>query len=462
MLLNKSNFVQFLLLVLFISAIKVEGQVYEPVGLESAAIYTTWPNAGKTSSLTVIDTVLAENGVEFELFKKWNIGYEPAYPFEVMPDEDCDYDSWGSAGYCAPAIIPLWLGPKITQLELNQYQLFSSSGDTLNFNFDLGPGDSTLVYSDDGEYFYMIYETSELDTYISYTDSVAKYRMAHLNQSGSVVSSSIHDAPVTIGKDLGIVNFFRIDSFPELLQPIQIAGHLETQSGLYRLKAEEIFDYEVGDFFQYKYVQSEYAPSTGYTKYVDKTVLERNETDTNITYVFEINEVKFQNVVESVDGGFVTTIDTSFTSENIENVVSKSEIIAELPLHRHPADSPYLFEEINFQDGDCGFRWQYVSRMSFMYKCYADLIDCYVNPLNLSENPSIPIYGPSMYEQGLGITSSFGGWQNNLAYNTLSKSLIYFEKNGIPCGSQWVLSTDDYPMKRDLKLWPNPSSNEID
>jgi len=458
----KSYFILFLFVVLFFSAVSVEGQIYKPVEFESAALYTAWPNQGETSSLTVLDTIQTESGVEFELYKKWNIGYEPAYPFEVMPDEGCDYDSWGSAGYCAPANIPLWLGPKITQLELNEYQLFSSNGDTLNFNFDLDPGDSTLVYSDDGEYFYMIYETSDLDTYMNYTDSVTKYRMAHLNQSGSVVNSSVNNAPVIIGKNLGIVNFFRIDSFPEMLQPIQIAAHVETQSGLHRLKAEDIFDYEVGDFFQFKYVQSEYAPSTGYTKYVDRTVLERNETDTNITYIFGIDEGKFQNVVEPVDGGFVNTIDTSFASETVENIVSKSEIIAELPLHRHPDDEPYLFEEISFQDNDCGFRWQYVSRKSFMYKCYANSIDCYVNPLNSSENPSIPIYGPTVYEQGLGITSSFGGWQNNLVNNTLSKKLIYYEKSGISCGDQWVLSTDDYPMKEDLKIWPNPSVNEIE
>ncbi|MCA1763065.1 MAG: hypothetical protein LC664_08755, partial [Flavobacteriales bacterium] len=345
-----------------------QGQLFKPVTHQSTSLYTTAPESGETSSLTVLDTSHVDNKVVFNLFKKWNIGYDAQWENLITPDEDCMYDSWGSAGMCAPANIPQWLGPKIVETASNEYSFFTSIGDTLNFNFELNPSDSSLFYSENDETYYLIYEESELETHINFTDSVAKYRIAHLDPSGEPVNSNLHNAPVKIGKELGMIEFFRIDSFPIQLQPIQIAGDLGTESGLYKIMASDIFDFQVGDVFQYRYVQNEYAPGVGYTTYSTRTVISREENDTAIVYTYDVEEVKLQSVIEKIDGLYVSSTDTILSSEILEEVIDKSEVMAELPLHEHDSNLSYVHKDVNYIESDCGDRWQYVWRSSVWYR----------------------------------------------------------------------------------------------
>lgn len=437
-----------------------QGQFFKPVTHQSASLYTTAPERGETSSLTVLDTSHVDNDVVFNLFKKWT----PDSPWESLltPDEDCTHDSWGSGGLCAPANIPQWLGPKIVETASNEYAFFTSIGDTLNFNFELNPGDSSLFYSENDETYYLIYEESDLETHINFTDSVSTYRIAHLDPSGEPVNSNLHNAPVTIGKELGMIEFFRIDSFPIQLQPIQIAGHLGTESGLHKIMASDIFDYEVGDVFQYRYVQNEYAPGVGYATYSTRTVISREENDTAIAYTYDVEEVKLQSVVEMIDGLYVSSTDTILSSEILEEVIDKSEVMAELPLHEHDSNMPYVFEDVNYIESNCGDRWQYVRRSSVWYRCYSDSIPCYVNPQNFGDNASYAIYSPHVYEMGIGLVSERDGWQSPSGSNIFSTNLIYYEKDGNACGEQWMLlSTDDREVLGKLKLWPNPAKEVI-
>lgn len=441
-----------------------EAQVFQPLQHDTKAIYTTWPDKGPTSSIVVTDTTQQGDTTIFETFKYWYPGEDGNGNYQLEMDPDCEHDGWGSGGSgCLLAVIPSWLGKDPVQQAQHVFHFHSVWDDTLIFNFNLTQGDSTLVYADAAVTVMMIYESADTATYINYTDSVARYRLAHLDASGNSVNSPLHNAPITIGKDLGMIHFMRIDSFPSILQPIEIIGHTGSQSGLYAIYREDIYDFNEGDFGQYKHVQNTYAPGTGYTAYYDITVLTRAETETTISYSFLVETTTIQNGGQWVNGNWVQIIDTVFTTANTASSVNKG-VLAELPFEAHDPSMPYVFKNLHFIESECGAGWQFEQRNSlFWHQCSSDGIPCYVNSAHFAPGDGYGIGGNYNFQPGYGQTWSYSGEQIiSGPHISLVKTLEYSVKNGEPCGNQWVLSTTTAQRNRnDLRIYPNPATTTV-
>ncbi len=454
---------------LMISAPISEAQVFQPLQHDTKAIYTTWPDKGPTSSIVVTDTTQQDNTTIFETFKYWYPGDDYYYNNSPtsMIDPECENYYWAAEG-CFPTVIPSWFGKEVVEQGPHVFHFHTVWDDTLIFNFNLTPGDSTLIYADAAVTVMMIYESADTATYINFTDSVARYRLAHLDASGNNVNSPLHNAPITIGKDLGMIHFMRIDSFPSIMQPIEIVGHTGSQSGLFAIYLEDIYDFNEGDFFQYKHFLDAYAPQPSFTEYLNRTVLTRTETEATISYTFLEESTKIQNGGQWGTGNsgqiiWVQTTDTVFATANTAFSVNKG-VLAELPFEAHDPSMPYVFKDLNFIESECGPSWQFKQRSSlFWHQCSSDGLPCYVNSLHIAPGEGYGIDGNFTVQPGYGITTSFSGSQMTTGPpNVLVKTLGYSVKNGEPCGNRWVLSTTAAQRNRnELRIYPNPATTSV-
>ncbi len=435
------------------------GQIFAPFSTETKALYSSWPQKGPTSSLAIEDTTHFGNQIIFQVVKTWLHDNTIPPNTELVVDTICEISTSAEAP-CYPVTVPHWFGPRIVKVSQHAYDFYSGSEDTLHFDFDMAQGDSTLIYATNEASIFMIYEGSTTATYLNFTDSVANYRLAHLSQSGPIMNSPLHNAPVIIGKQLGIIHFFRMDIFPEILQTVQIIGHAGTESGLYVIKAKDIHDFNVGDIFQYKFEDGGNITepfSSSYITYTTKTVLSRTDTENEIIYSIleESTKINYWN----------QWVDTTFSTSTSTLTIDLNEIYAQIPLGSHEPEVHYTFKSLNFVHDSCGGRWQYAERESDWELCNNHSVSCYANNFyTFGQNDPYFLKVPYVYQFGRGLISSNGGFNvfGTGFYDEWNRELIYSSKNGLECGDQWILSTNTPAVSRgQLGIYPNPAKSVV-
>lgn len=436
----------------------LSAQDYAPFNADFKALYTTSPVAGPASALGFTSVEVIDGDSVFHPV----MTFDPTdYNGLIEPDFDnCSLSFWASEGLCHPVNVPLWLGAEIRKTGDAAYRYTTSAGEHLDFDFALAPGDSALVYENEDMELYLIGEGEGTGTFLGIEDALAQFRLAVLDAEGGTVESPLHNAPITLGAQLGAVNFMRIDSFPQILQPLAMAGHAGAEAGFYAVKAADIYDFQEGDIFQYHF-QSNYGIPNGTVNFHEtRTVASRTDTDTSITYTFNVHRFE-------IDG----SLDSNFVSSQ---TVSKTEHLAEIPFEEqvHVVLTefidlifyyPYLFRSLRFNNDLCGGGSRYSVITSDYYSCPSDG-DCYGNNLHLAPFEWYEFPKEHSYSPGLGEVYRYGGWDyfGTGPSGSETNELIYVNKNGVACGEQVILSTTDYRAGRQLlKLYPNPASDHF-
>ncbi len=434
-----------------LSTVPLSAQEYVPFYAHTKAIYTTSPEAGPTSALGFIAAgFIGADSV-----------YLPVTTFDPMDYEgmvepiqnDCEMGFWGSAGLCHPQNVPLWLGAEMRKIGSSTYRYTTTLGEHLFFDFGVAEGESSLVYENNDFALYLIGEGEGSGNYLGLEQSTAKFRLATLDAQGEVLASALHDAPITLGSQLGAIHFMRIDSFPQMLQPIEIIGHTGTESGIYTVREAEIYDFEPGDVFQYFHESNYDNPFVTDSYYETRTVLERNDYEDSITYTFSVHRF-------NIDG----SLDSNFT---MGHTVDKASIIADIPFEQQEAElqgnpdttMPYQFRSLHINTETCWGNHTFTGLGSSFYSCPSLAGSCYGNPQNTAPGDWLADPENQSFSPGFGMISQSRGWTVVGGINGAAHSaLIYAMKNGVVCGSQVVLSTSNLKSgKQILKLYPNPA-----
>lgn len=433
----------------------INAQSHKPFHANAVAVYTTAPEDGRTSSLAFTDAVLLDGDSIFHTVKTfdpldWNGMLEPEW-------ETCEEGFWGTAGMCHPVDVPLWLGAEMRKTESETYEYTTGSGEVLTFDFGIAEGDSALIYQNADMQLYLIAEGESAGNFLGIDQTILQYYLAHLDSEGESLVTALHDAPITLGDQLGAIHFMRIDSFPQILQPITIVGHSGAQAGLYEIKEAAVYDFEIGDIFQHFYHSNFDDPFVTESYYETRIVTERVENESEINYSFNVHRFTADSTVNE-------TFDEEIT-------VSKSAVLASLPFEQQVIEGPgstyipngYIFQNLTLTADSCGSTFTYSTRESFYHSCPAQGMACFGStrhtaPWKWQEDPSRRIY-----RQGLGVTYSFDGWSIEAGVSgTETRELIYSSKNGVDCGDQIVLSTENQVAgKQLLRVYPNPALTSV-
>ena len=351
---------------------------------------------------------------------------------------------WGGEA-CLQQNQPSWIGTEVIFDNEETYHFITNAVDTLNIGLNHPLGDSVLFYSDNIQNFYLQTEGADTLTILGMADSALKYRIIHTDISGNTIYSNLNDEKITIGKSMGLIDFFRIDSFPQILEPVHLIGNVSPNAGLTGVTNEMLYDHQPGDIIQYYdyYYRSSGWPGMNHKTYIKHHFLQRVNTNDSIIYL--VARTTFD-------------VDSSFeTKDTIQLKYLKNHVVASIPFD--VIDQSKILEATRIYQADyCDFKlWTYEIVPETAVYCEAD--NCWGG----YDSNGPPPDEIKKYACGLGVAidSSIVLSAPPYGYRKFIK-IIYFKKDGIECGEETIVGIKDNVQQTEiLKVYPNPVDNYI-
>jgi hypothetical protein len=187
-----------------------------------------------------------------------------------------------------------WAGSSVLNINNSVYTFLQDDGDEISFDFNTNMNDTNLVYIDGTQMLKMSYANTSLTQVLGLSDSVNYYHLYHTDLLGNQISSGLNQFQIAVGKQLGLISFFKIDSFPAQINTLQLLGDQSTSAGFFELNNEMLYDYAVGDEYQYYLGSNHSNPSWGwyvtdYSKYIKYTILNKTLTPDSLIYLASRN-----------------------------------------------------------------------------------------------------------------------------------------------------------------------------
>lgn len=412
---------------------RLQAQDYQLFNVNSRKVYQTNSDSAQTYSV-IFDSVVVNNNSTI-LYPNRDINFYPLDP------GNCSM--WGP---CFERNAPTWIGISVEKVANGVYNFVNSDMEILDFNFNIDPYGLHVFYEDDVQRFTYQYDpTIETYTIDGIVDSVKVYYIIHTTLSGSVIMSELQGREIIVGKDLGLIKFFVVNGFPDVLIPLTLLGTNSPDAnspdvGLTKITYADIYDYYPGDEIQYIEYSFDYngPPFLNYHRYLKETYLERNETDeflnytvaTELFYSDSLDVTKDTIVLSYVKNTVIAEIPFEF--ENSENKINTS-----LRMVNHFGVNHWLYSEDNF---------------------YLNLLFCGDRNLWCTTEDTYE-YTYRGYELGLGLCIQ--GWR---LFNDRGngKDVVYYKKDGVKYGDEVVVNVNNlYVDKGRLKIVPNPAKDNV-
>jgi hypothetical protein len=416
-----------------ISSLCTTAQNYPLFSSASKKVFTGFPNADSTFSLA-FDSVrsMGSDSVYYPYY-----GVEDYY----FSSENCQF--WGGPE-CRPQTKPIWMGQKVITDNSGNFWFFNNQGDTLKFNFGTQTGGTSLFYEDEVQRFQLFSEAPDTLTILGFADSVKIYRILHTDLQGNTINSTLNNQVIIIGKIFGLVRFFQVDQFPEVLKPLVLLGNSSPEAGMYKLTNAMIYDHQPGDEIEYfdSYSWPSGPPTQNYQRYIKHIFLSRNESDNTISY----QVARFTFYKDSLYG----VLDT------IQLNYQKEEVLAQIP-YDIPGTNWILENRSLYIASYFGLPlWSY--RVVPEHLVYCEAENCWGS----YDSQGPPQEADDIYTLGLGIYLH-SGWQIGPPPNGygFSKRIIYFKKNGISYGNEVVVGIQQYLPSGRMEIYPNPASDKL-
>lgn len=195
-----------------------------------------------------------------------------------------------------------WLGRRVIELLDGTFLFDNIWGDTVTVRTQAAVGDSWMFYEDTSDVYYIaeVISTSEQLIY-GVPDSVKEIGItAYRHSTSAVATDPANGLILSLSKNFGFIQVFDMYLFPHrCVHPYpgstaardtmdyffqKCGGQQFRQMGLYQPNWEEIYDFHVGDVFEYMEYCTEGAFAGACEKYLLDTIVSRDETATKITY----------------------------------------------------------------------------------------------------------------------------------------------------------------------------------
>lgn len=406
-------------------------QNYKMFNSSSKKLFTDYPIQLSTYSIS-FDTV-EQNGLDSVYFNYYRLNDS------WFTSDSCNF--WG-APVCRKQTYPSWSGKKIIFDNISNYTFFNLNDDTLKFNFSLSLNDTLPFYKDSLQKFLFVYEKSDTLSVLNNIDSARFYKIIHTDLNGNIINSVLNHQDIIISKNWGLVRFFKVDSFPQILKPIELIGNESPAGGFYELTNEMLFDYQQGDVFQKKeyYNQPGGPPWHNYNRYKKYTILNRTTTADSLIY----------NVAYEYFSG-----DSSILYlDTMELKYYRFKVVSKIPFELFDGSTKQLK-----LDDYCGLNlWTYsINSDNNLKFCSWDTCWGYYD----TQGP--PPHTRTIYTLGLGVylTSESIFDSPPIGYS-FGSQIVYFVKNGVACGSEvFVGIHESENVNQTLFIYPNPAKENI-
>lgn len=416
-------------IILFFLSLLATGQNFQLFNMNTYKVFRTLDEPLKTYSLVFDSVIIQSSGTVY-------------YPYKTVGDISYESDTcpvWGS--YCYHQDLPSWLGSEV-QSTGDDYSFITNTGSSLNMNFNLAPIQAHIFYEDGLQRFSISRVSSGADTMniLGTIDSVQRYQISHTDLQGNFINSKLNTWEIVIGKELGLVSFFRIDSFPQVLEPLVLMGSESPDAGFYQLTNDRIYDYLPGDIIQtYVFYHNPLYQELSWTNYITDSFIERIETADSLKYKV-IREIYIPD-------------SSSLTVDTARLNYRKDVVIADIPFDWIGTE---VIRKGSLQVMDyCGLNlWTFQSWDGHLLYCSDENSWCEFDEFGFSSTSMVYVEGIGLYEYHTGVvgppTNPFSG-----------SGINYFYKQGVECGER-VVGIDEHPIiDFSLIISPNPASGSF-
>ena len=420
-----------LVLLIFTSSLAFT-QNYKAFNSSTKKLFADFPAKQNTYSIS-FDSVqsVGNDSVYFNFFRlPWEFNFT---------SYDCGF--WGGPE-CYKQNMPVWIGAKIESDNLYSYNFYPNNGETIHFNFDPFNGDPSIFYQDSVQKFSLMFEGTDTISVLNYIDSARFFKISHSDLEGNQINSPLNGQNIILAKEVGLTQFFQIDSFPQVLKPLHLIGNENPNLGITKITNEMIFDWQPGDEIQYReyYYWNNGPPWENFTRYRKHRILSRTQTSTHLNY--QIEEEIFY-----ADSSFIL-VDTITKSYN------RHTILAQLPFEVFDGNYKSLY-----LDDYCDFKlWAFHNKPnnSLIY-CEVDNVWGYWDTFGPPDEEyktyalGIGVYIDKLMDYHGGI-SLYSGHYNNI---------VYFKKNEIACGDL-IVGIEQYDeVSARVTVHPNPAHSVV-
>lgn len=362
-----------------------------------------------------------------------------------------------------------WLGNKII-LKSNGYNyFFNKYNDTIIINTQAKINDSWRLYQyPNNNYLEATIISIDTTLFLGIADSVKTIELQLKDSSGNNLSNSLNNSTFKLSKNYGLIKMpdfyeFPYDSIPDVTsvsnEYIQnyfpeyyLVGKTNPDIGIVNIKAENIFDYNIGDEFHTERIYTIIGPGTKYIIHTINKVIAKYRSENNDTLIYSIErcgrQESWENSNSHIFSYFNDTIQKAYIWSN--NLYSH--------LNFMPNETYSIFIEYDYCD--LKITDDYNNRLvkwNPPIVSYSSSIDTCYNFGSLIPGATIYYYINGCGEYYTGSYDDFFGEYDHL-------SLKYFKKGSEYWGTPFVCSTllDNSVIQLQnprVKLYPNPLEN---
>ena len=357
--------------------------------------------------------------------------------WDTLTPSNCPW--WGGPD-CTKQSRPTWAGPRIEVSADGTHTLFNLWNEPITLAFSTEAGGQTQIYADGSQQFLLSYVGESPMEVLGFTENVRQWTILHEDLNGDPINSPLNNAPVEVGATVGLLRYFRVDSFPLVLQPVELVGQSEPPLGLHTITPAFLHDYQPGDEVQVHDYANYYIgpPWLDHDFYRKIRILSRTDAPDCVNYELE-------TTVYSLDSG--TTVTGTSTV-----AYSRNEVIATIPFDRFDGTQPFLGKREY-----CGLSlWTYGTFLNTgLGYCLEE--NCW-GPYDTNGPPPV---GGTTSVGGLGTYSSNAAMWNPNGYTTAA-TVVYFKKNGTECFQEVVMGSAGITAQPpSFILSPNPSEGLV-
>lgn len=352
---------------------------------------------------------------------------------------------WGG-NVCHQQNLPGWLGKKVKTNNIGKYTFYQVNGDSLSFVFNADANDTNLIFQNNTEILRMSFANTTSVQILGFTDSINYYNLYHTDINGNPINSVLSQFQLAVGKQLGLINFLKIDSFPNEIITLSLLGNQQPNLGIFAITDELVYDYNIGDEYQwhdYSSVSLGGWPPNIYNAMVKYTILDKTITSDSIFYSFLLNTINLSTNVQITD-----TVDFN---------IQKNKVICEIPIEIFDGSNYKQFKQIEL----CGNNYWELTLMNEPYNLAFCALDTCWGGID-TQGPAASITKKIIL--GLGQTNLqdilTGGGFNQSHY--ITSELVYFKKNGQICGTEQIVGNKETSDNlHRLTIAPNPAKQSV-
>jgi hypothetical protein len=350
---------------------------------------------------------------------------------DVSNDQYCA--GWG--GGIQPTCDTNWLGRKIDFISTTQTLLtYNGDGDTLQFDFALNVGDSSLIYSATNNNYFLKHTSTGNTVILDSLQNVKYFEILHYDDVDQVVSSALHQFQIVLTENNGLSSFIDCYHFPDIEKGFNLTGQQNPNLGYYQLTYDEVYPWNVGDTIQL------YGQVSGTWHYRMITISNRTETSDSCWIDLEFEDTTNYNAQFPMPSPYFINYPQTLIFNKHESIIKEPRGMR----------ANYGSTQIIGTTDQCG---EELMRSYGEFLMYCDSCDCVV-PF---DGFGSTVYA-SDYSAKRGKTHQ-SAWSYGMSPFTATANVIYSNVGGEICGDYYAVGLNEQELT--FSLFPNPTNTSI-